>query len=88
MSFDPEAKAEVTCVRFKMDFPDGENTAAISARALVEGFGAEMNAQSLLECYRKNFREIHATARQRGVQTSDGGVLVTADALGGERLNA
>ncbi|GAA4336349.1 hypothetical protein GCM10023144_30590 [Pigmentiphaga soli] len=84
MSFDPEAKAEPTCVRFRIRLPDGGmNTAAVSARALVECFGAEMNADSLLDCYRKHFRAIHATACERGEPASDGGVLVTASSLRG-----
>lgn len=78
MSFDPQARADTACVRFNMDFPDGETDAAISAKALVEYFGADMAPESLVKSYRKNYRAIHAAAQQKGQPTSDGRVLVTA----------
>ncbi len=88
MSFDPEARADVTCVRFTMHFPQGSGTAAISARALVECFGAEMTPEGLLQSYRANFRAIHAAVRRQGQRTSDGGILVTASDLeAAERAN-
>ncbi|WP_420225425.1 hypothetical protein [Pigmentiphaga litoralis] len=78
MQFDPQAKADTACVRFNMAYPDGETDAAISAKALVEYFGAAMDPDSLVTSYRKNFRAIHSAARQKGQPTSDGRVLVTA----------
>ncbi|GGX04600.1 hypothetical protein GCM10007242_07180 [Pigmentiphaga litoralis] len=78
MNFDPQAKADTACVRFNMAYPDGDTDAAISAKALVEYFGADMAPDSLVKSYRKNFRAIHAAAQQKGQPTSDGRVLVTA----------
>ncbi|WP_459617517.1 hypothetical protein [Bordetella sp. 2513F-2] len=77
MSYDPDAVADRTCVRFTMHFPDGPRQAAISAKALVEYYGADMNEASLIDSYRANFRTIHAVAQQLGARTLDNGILVT-----------
>jgi hypothetical protein len=82
MSYDPDAVFDQTCVRFTLHFPDGtRKSAAISAKALVEYFGAGMNEESMLESYRANFRTIHAVAQQTQTRTLDGGILI-----GGEDL--
>jgi hypothetical protein len=77
MSFDQNAVFDKTCVRFTMPRADGDCSAAVSAKALVEHFGADMNEQSLLDTYRENFKTIHTVARRLDATTLDRGVLVT-----------
>ena len=81
MNFDKNAVFDRTCVRFSMTSPDGERSAAISAKALVEFFGAEMNEDSLLKSYRVNAKMIHTVAERMGAETLDKGILVTDSAL-------
>lgn len=77
MTYDNEAVADRTCVRFTMHFPDGPRQAAVSAKALVEYFGADNSEASLLESYRANFRVIHAVAQQLDARTLDNGIIIT-----------
>jgi len=87
MSYDQDAVVDRTCVRFTMHFPDGPRQAAISAKALVEYFGADSNEASLLDSYRANFRTIHAVAQQMEARTLDNGILITEadlEAAGGK----
>lgn len=77
MTFDPNAVVERSSVRFTMHLPEGSHRVAISAEALVEFYGADMDSASLLDSYRANFRTIHAVAQQLATRTSDNDVLVT-----------
>lgn len=81
MNFDQNAVFDKTCVRFSLPIGDEVRSAAISAKALVEYFGAEMNEQSLLRSYRKHARTIHRVAEKQGAQTLDKGILVTGGCL-------
>ena len=81
MTFDPDAVADRSCVRFTMHLPEGPHRVAISSKALVEFYGADMNPGSLLDSYRANFRTIHAVAQQLAARTLDNGILITGDDL-------
>ena len=78
MTFDPDAVVEPSCVRFTMHLPEGPRRVAISSKALMEFYGADMVPASLLDSYRANFRTIHAVAQQLATRTLDNGILVTA----------
>lgn len=81
MTFDQNAVVDKTCVRFSLPLDDGETSAAISAKALVEYFGAEMNDASLLQSYQAHASTIHQVAARQGASTLDKGVLVTGSCL-------
>ena len=88
MSFDKNAVFDKTCVRFTMHCPDGPRNAAISAKALVEFFGADMTEEGLLGSYRSNFKAIHAVAGQMDATTLDRGILVTEADLSANKQKA
>lgn len=77
MDYDPNAVADKTCVRFTMKLRDRECPAAVSSKALVECFGAEMSEAGLIDSYRKHSSVIHDAVRQRAAQTLDNGFLLT-----------
>ena len=77
MDYDPNAVAEKTCVRFTMKLSNRDYPAAISSKALVECFGAEMSEQGLIASYRENSSAIHEAVQQRAGTTLDKGFLLT-----------
>ncbi|MEI2417555.1 DUF1488 family protein [Orrella sp. JC864] len=88
MDYDPNAVAEKTCVRFTLRDAKRSYPAAISSKALVECFGAEMSEAGLIASYRANSEAIHRAARQRAGTTLDKGLLLTGADLAGPRAQA
>ncbi len=84
MDYDPDAVAEKTCVRFTLKDAKRAYPAAISSKALVECFGAEMTEAGLIATYRANSRLIHQVARSQAGATLDKGLLLTGADLAGQ----
>lgn len=73
-----DATAEPTGVRFTLHAGGKAYAAVITAKALVEHFGARADSAGLLACYRQHSGAIHRLAARKSASTLDGGVLISA----------
>ncbi|MFD4836545.1 DUF1488 family protein [Achromobacter sp. NPDC058515] len=83
-----DATAEATGVRFKLNLAGKECAAVITAKALVEHFGARAGSAGLLACYRQHSSAIHRLAARKNASTLDGGVLISAADFSAEDASA